>query len=355
MNDYFCVLPFFGYEFKSTKGTHCCLLPDSYDINQLRQNILDKKKSNLCSACWKLEDVGLVSDRKLKNSALDFYWNRDLRLIEEDVREGKFFTNMVKYYTSNLCNSTCVTCSSGPSTAWGPVEKKMNIIPVKPTSKTKDDIDQELDFKNLVALNLVGGEPLYEKLNFYILEKLLEHGNKKCFVQVTTNGSTNLSATNKNLIKQFKNLNFNISMDGVGPVFEYLRYPLKWNDLLDNLEFFKSITNNVSASYTTSNVNLYYHHDTINWFKKHNLNYHYNPVIYPSEFQPSALPKSIKEKILKKYPNSKDLNFFIGKEHTKEDDENFEKMLKTISLQDKAKGIKINDYLPEFCELINFL
>lgn len=351
MNNYFCVLPFYGYEFNPDGGTHCCLLPKNYDIESIRKDILSGHRSEACGACWRLEDAGLISDRKLKNSALDYYWNRDIRYIEEEVRSGKFSPILVKNITSNTCNATCVTCSSGASSAWAVLEKKINMIPSPSYSMTKELIDKNLNFKELVGLNFIGGEPLYEKLNFYILEKLLECGNTKCFIAITTNGSVALSEKNKDLIKQFKNLNFNISIDGVGPVFEYLRFPLKWNSLLENLEFFRTITDNISTSYTTSNLNVLYYLETTAWFNQQKLLYYFNPVINPNHFRPGALPKSVKEYIFTKHGHTKDIDFYLG-HHTEQDDKDFKKMIELIAIQDQIKNISIKDYLPEFYSLI---
>jgi hypothetical protein len=99
-------------------------------------------------------------------------------------------------------------------------------------------------------------------------------------------------------------------------------------------------------------VYVLYHNDTIEWFKKNNLNYHFNPIINPSHFRPSALPVTVKEEIFKKYGKTPDLEFFIGSDHTAKDDEDFAKMLAVIKDQDRVKGISINDYLPEFSQLI---
>ena len=328
------------------------MLPKNYDITSVRNSILSGERSAFCNACWNLEDAGLPSDRKLKNSALDFYWDRDIRFIEDDTKQGKYKTLMVKNSTSNTCNSTCVTCNSSASSAWAPLEQKMNKIPSPSSAMSTTTIDENLNFKDLVMLNLVGGEPLYEKKNFYILEKLIENNNTNCFIAITTNGSVDLSKDNKELFQQFKNLNFNISIDGVGPVFEYMRYPLKWDVLLDNLEFFRTITDNVSVSYTTSNLNVLYHHETTAWFDKQKLNYHFNPVINPAHFSPRSLPRAVKEKIFDKFGRTPDLEFFIGHEHNSIDDQNFAKLLQVIELQDSVKNIKIGNYLPEFCELI---
>ena len=354
MNNYFCVLPFFGYEYAPDgNGTHCCLLPKNYNIDAIRESMLAGQRSEFCNACWNLEDKGLVSDRKLKNSALDFYWDRDIRFIEEDARQGKYQPIMIKNIASNTCNSTCVTCSSKYSTAWGPLEKKIGLVPFAPVSMTEEHVAKNLNFKEMLSLNLIGGEPLYKKLNFYILKQLIAHGNDKCFIQITTNGSTVLSDDNKKLLKQFKNLNFNVSIDGVGAVFEYLRYPIKWDEMLTTLDYFKSITDNISVSYTVSNLNVLYHLETVEWFKKENLPYNYNPVIYPGHFKPSALPESIKMAIFNKYGRTEDLESFLGAPHSDQDDINFAKMLSVISKQDNVKGISYTNFLPELASLIS--
>jgi hypothetical protein len=170
MNDYFCVLPFFGYEFTASSGTHCCLLPKNYNIESIKNDMLSGKRSPFCSACWNLEDAGLISDRKIKNSALDFYLDRDIKFIEEDAKQGKYKTIMVKNATSNTCNSTCVTCNSGPSSAWAPLEKKLGLKPAPALSMTTEQIDKNLNFSDLVMLNFVGGEPLYENSIFTYLK-----------------------------------------------------------------------------------------------------------------------------------------------------------------------------------------
>lgn len=347
MNDYFCVLPFFGYEVKSNYESHCCLLPLDHDIDQIRNSILAGKKSHYCKACWDLEDAGLTSDRKLKNAALDFYQDRDLELIEQDARNGKYKITMFKMFASNTCNATCVTCNSESSSAWFALEKKLKKIAIQPWSTTPARLDQLLSYQDLVTLNFVGGEPLVEKLNFYALEKLLEHGNNQCFISFTTNGSIKLTSQQQDLLKQFKNLHIGVSIDGTGPVFEYLRYPLKWDNLLSNLEFFRTLTNNLSANYTISNLNILYHHQTTAWFDQQNLRYHYNPVSDPSHFRPTALPKKIKDKILSQHGCTSDLQFLIGQDHTDQDDRDFEQMLWVIQQQDNAKGISYRDYLPE--------
>lgn len=352
-NNYFCVLPFYGYEYKHTSassGTHCCLLPKDYNIDEIRSDMLNGKRSKWCTACWNIEDKGLKSERLLKNAAMDFYADRDIRFIEQDVREGKYSEKFVQISASNLCNAACVTCDSGGSSKWASLEKSAGISNKK-YKKVPDTVVENLDYENLISLNLLAGEPMYEELTFDILEKLIQAKNFNCLVSITTNGSIAPTGKTKEILEKITNLNINLSIDGTYKVFEYMRYPLKWDDIVYNIEQFKNLTDNISVSYTTSNLNVFYHHETIEWFNKNNLDYNYNPVINPLHFRPQALPIDIKEKIFKKYNRTKDLEFFIGN-HTPKDDQDFQTMLNVIEFQDHLKGIDIKNYMPEFYNMI---
>jgi MoaA/NifB/PqqE/SkfB family radical SAM enzyme len=285
MNDYFCVLPFFGAEFTpSGFTTPCCLVPTNTDIKQLQTEMLAGQRPTACQKCWKLEDQGLTSNRQIKNSTFDLHKNRDLRYIEEDCQNGKFNSQIIQLYTSNLCNSTCVTCGPQVSTAWATLKKV----------KTFDIIDQtildSLVYKDFVILTFVGGEPFYENRNFEILQKLIDVDNTDCYISFVTNGSTNISDKQINILKQFKNLNICLSIDGVGPVFEYLRYPLSWDKLLENIKLYRGLGINLSVSYTISNLNVLYHEETVAWFDSENLVYNYNPINNPEYFAPAVLP-----------------------------------------------------------------
>lgn len=338
MNNSFCVLPFYGAEYDQTGyTTPCCLLPKGTDIALLQSDILNDKRPIACQKCWHLEDQGLPSDRQLQNSAFDMYSNNDIRNIEEECRTGKVNSQIVKLYTSNLCNSTCVTCGAGASTAWATLTKK------KTFKIINQSILDSIVYEDLVMLTFVGGEPLYEKKNFDILEKLINVNNTSCFITMTTNGSVTLSTHQIDILKQFNNLNFCISIDGIGPVFEYVRYPLKWNILLENLAIYRLLNIQLSVSYTISNLNIFYHSNTINWFSEQGLNYNHNLVEFPSHFSINSLPKLVKEQL------SNDM----FRTHVLLDELQFSNFLLAIKKQDQLKNISINDFLPEFVNMIN--
>lgn len=351
----FCVLPWLGREINwDGHETHCCLLPNRYNIENIKTAMLEGKKPAECQKCWNLEEQGIKSDRIVKNSALDFYWDRNLQFIYEDVKNGLDQILMLKLITSYTCNAACISCNSGSSSKWADLDRIID--PSSPLKKYKfidlEKIKERVDFKNLKMLSLIGGEPLYEKKNFELLEHLLDLGNNSVFLSMVTNGSVTLTSKQKTVLSKFKNLNFSVSIDGIESVFEYLRFPLQWNDLKTNLTFFSEITDNISSNYTLSNLNILYHNQTVNWFDKNKIVYSVNPIYKPTWLQPRALPQSIKL-ILKEKLDKKVYNTVIGHFHTDQDQENFNTMLDQIKIQDSAKKIQMKDYLPELSNLID--
>ena len=123
-------------------------------------------------------------------------------------------------------------------------------------SQYQIDLDAaDINYGSAKRVGLLGGEPLFDPKTFEILQKLIDHNNTSCFISLITNGSIHLNAKQLDLLNQFTDLNICISIDGVGPVFEYMRWPGKWSNLLENILQYKSITKNISVSYTISSLN----------------------------------------------------------------------------------------------------
>ena len=339
MTTNFCVMPFFGAEYRDSGfDTPCCLMESSdRTITEIQQDMLDNRRAKECNKCWVIEDAGLESDRQVKNQAYDFYTDRDIRFVKEDCSKGLYSQQIVKLYTSNLCNSTCATCNSSLSSAWAALNGK-NID----LRKIPESVLTQIDFKNLKMLSFVGGEPLYEKLNFEILEKLVVAGNTDCYISMVTNGSTRLNPRQLEVLSKFKNLNFCLSIDGIGRVFEYVRYPLKWDTLLENLKLYRELGIQLSVSYTISNLNVLYLKETVAWFEEQGLQYINNIVYNPAHFHPSVLPESIKNK----HPELAE--FF----NQPADEQLINRCINDLKFQHCLKQINVDEYVPEFWSAI---
>jgi sulfatase maturation enzyme AslB (radical SAM superfamily) len=337
MNDYFCVLPFYSYEIQLNYAhqIYCCRLTTGTYIKDVQKSIKNKERSQSCNSCWALEDQGLESERQIHNRTFDYYADRDLELIEQDAISTGFTPKIIKIATSNLCNSTCITCGPNLSSAWAKLEN----LPINYQIASTPSID----FKAIVQLSFVGGEPLLEKKNFDILDELISLGNTNCFISIITNGSVELNQKQFDILAQFKNLNICLSIDGVGNQFEYIRWPLKWSQLEYNLAQFKKITQHVSVSCMISNLNIFYYTKLIDFFESSQIRYLCKQIVDPKYFAPGNLPAEFKKQVLennKKY--HKEVGAFLNYGGGL-----IEQFWKEIDRQDQLKGINIENYLPE--------
>ncbi len=223
---------------------------------------------------------------------MDFLLDLNLENIEKRSLSNGFEPLQIKLSTSNLCNGMCVTCGSHLSSAWSQLENA-NI-----GYRGADFEQNKINWGEIVSLSFLGGEPFLEKKNFEILQKLVDLGNTDCFISIVTNGSITPNDQQINILSRFSKLNICLSIDGTDKSFEYMRFPLKWDQLLHNLSIFKSLGADLSVSCTISNLNIYYYSDMINFFKFNELNYLCKQVESPSIFIPGNLPDSVKSIVL---------------------------------------------------------
>jgi sulfatase maturation enzyme AslB (radical SAM superfamily) len=339
--DTFCVLPWYSLELPA--NSPCCLLPKNTDIVQVKKDLLTGIKSTACVKCWTIESRGEKSRRQLENEFLDYKLDRDLELIKQDCVAIQISPLVYQITTSNLCNQACVSCNSKASTKWAEIEKRMGIAPTQLTELDLKNID--IDYSTARRISLLGGEPFFDPATFTILENLVKHKNTDCFISIVTNGSIKLSQSKLDLLSKFTDLNICISIDGVGPVFEYMRWPAKWPTILDNIEKFKKITKNISISYTISSLNVLYYQQTVNWFQSQNLRYNHNIVTHPEWLSFDSMPTELKQ-LLAGNEFATSWLTVTGKEISLKDYQ------EKIYAQDRAKRINIKDYLPEISTTI---
>jgi len=345
----FCVLPFYAMEYPDKNP--CCLMSGVESVKEIQQQMLLQQRPESCKKCWRLEDAGLKSDRLSKNETLDHFSNIDLEQLITQSRLGKNEIIHYKIDTSNTCNAACVTCGGNSSSTWNKLLHKNNLPAQKNWKILPDQTADWINYSSAKSLSFRGGEPFLSDTNFYILEQLIEHNNTDCFVSFVTNGSFSLNARQKEILAKFKNLNFCFSIDGIGPVFEYLRWPLKWTDIENNILWCQANNVKVSVSYTLSNINLLYHATTTRWFADHDIKYLVNPVYSPGHFRPESLSVEIKQQLGQQH-DSDAIGQWLA--HSPSDDKLFAKFQVEIAKQDRMKNISMRDYLPELAELLKW-
>jgi molybdenum cofactor biosynthesis enzyme MoaA len=165
----------------------------------------------------------------------------------------------------NVCNSACLTCNEQLSTMIGGLKSKEYPI-----------VDNSNKFWNLpldrvVHLDINGGEPSASKNYKNILANLPPDIKS---VRVNTNCALILDELG-DLVKRGVHVTVTVSLDGIGPVYEYVRWPVKWDKFYNNLMKYTEMPIKLNLWTTVSALNVDDLPNIIAFAKEHNIDHSY--------------------------------------------------------------------------------
>lgn len=174
-----------------------------------------------CDECYATEKFGGVSNRIFYNSISDVDVDNP-KLDYLDLRLG------------NKCNLACASCNP---TASSMLAKELGVEQQINDWFTTDTFNQNINsqLENIKIYYLTGGEPTIIKQNEELLSSLVEAGKTDIHISI----NTNLASYNSRfyeLLTKFESVWINASIDGIGPLQEYIRYPSKWQVIDRNLQ-----------------------------------------------------------------------------------------------------------------------
>lgn len=120
----------------------------------------------------------------------------------------------------NICNSACQSCNSAHST-------KIGSLGSKDYARVDNSmLFDQVPWDRIIELDLNGGEPTASPAYQSLLENLPPH---VLIIRVNTNGSRVLPNIEKILKKNIRVI-VTLSLDGTGPVHDYVRWPILWTN-----------------------------------------------------------------------------------------------------------------------------
>ena len=310
----------------NVKEQRIITIVNSDKYKTMRKNMLDDQPlPSSCERCTKKEDSGINTMRTGMN---DQYAETNLDFISETADDGSIAEAKLQYWDfrfSNYCNLACRTCSPLFSTKWHGDSFKLHQVHMHGSKALIDLKDAEIfwsdlkeQVKNLSVIQLAGGEPLIMEEHWKVLAMLEEQKKTDVNLRYSTN-ATLLSHKGINILdvwKKFDNVHLSLSIDGVGPHFEYIRHHGHWEEVKKNL---LTIRATKSIDYwihpTISILNIFHitdlHQELFdldlipntklypgNIFKSQYYfihRFHLNPLFSPESHSIKALPKELKE------------------------------------------------------------
>jgi MoaA/NifB/PqqE/SkfB family radical SAM enzyme len=311
-------------------------------MQRIRKQVLNNERPPECEPCFSLEDQGVESLRmrhiagKIPEARINLYPNTELK----EVMPFEIPTMELKL--NNLCNLKCRMCHPMDSTSWNDwsevkefYKNENNImyaIIEEHNLENKPHLDKFQDnpewWKSLEKLlphfrrvEFAGGEPLMDPQHYRILDMLSQYGH-----QIEIKYATNLSMLGKgsrNIYEywpKFKSVAVNVSIDGLGDSYEYIRGNANWDTMISNIKEIQSINNisRIVGAVTVQVSNVLVLDKMIEYFLDDlGIVFHTHRVEYPKVLSAQVLPRELKELAITRLENVKDKvkDFNMVKKH----------------------------------------
>lgn len=289
---------------------------ESERLNKIRAAMMSGNKHiymPFCERCFEMEDQGQVSRRERRWKWLS---EETKASIEATPETGELpFIHYERFdvkFTGNKCNLRCYMCSpdfsSNFANEWRKLGWHSGPIHLNPY-KSMDDGEQDHWWKGFIeamphikVITFTGGEPFIMDDYWDMIDLLIEHGHAKDMILNISTNLTMLDYKGKSVIDlfpEFKRVNLQVSLDGFGEQYEWIRYPASYDTVIDNLKQVMLLDNiDLKVSITISTLSIealpkLHDHMTelgvIFWFD--------NVLYYPVHLQVSSLPMVVKERL----------------------------------------------------------
>lgn len=276
----------------------------SEQLRQIQDNMLNDVRDKGCQICWKKEDRGYSSLRQHSN---EIYKEHIEAVKKQSVASWPFYIDL---RLGNLCNLKCRMCVSewssqiageileNPQEDWidTPQQKIIEL-----DDDTWNVLHKWMPFVRRVFMT--GGEPTIIKKNLEYIDKIVASGHSKDVELIFTTNATNINQAFKEVGKEFKSVSYNVSIDAVGDLARYIRYPSDWDTIDKNL---KNIGEGVSFNTTIQWLNMTRLDDIFNYIQHCGIDFGgvwFQLVTDPHYLDPIYAPRFMKEKCISDITN----------------------------------------------------
>jgi MoaA/NifB/PqqE/SkfB family radical SAM enzyme len=308
-----------------------------------------------CVRCRTEEESAIKSKRQLDYDR----WGHYYRQI--DLSLNGVITASIAF--GNTCNLTCITCNPYSSSRWqkeyeAVYDKKIIPFHFYKQNFVNDFVQQA---PNIIHIDIPGGEPFLsgvleqqELLKYYI-----QSGQaKNITLHYTTNTTIYPDDVWWQLWENFKEIDLQLSIDGIESRLEYIRYPANWHQVIQNIRKYvqhSSSNFRLSVSHTVSAYNIYYLDEFLSWVDSERLPAPWQGRVHaPLHMRPSVWQSVAKEYIISHLLDSKHQDCKTWAEHLKnnDDSEQFELFVKYLHQHDQYRNLNFKQTFPELATFI---
>jgi len=306
---------------------------NSESWENIRKNMLEGRPIEGCQKCYNSEKLGSTSNRKMF-----LEWFKEPKDVQLEFLDIGF---------SNTCNLACVHCDSQLSSKWGAEDFKHKRILIQPQKVSTNFNYAQLDLQKLSVLKIVGGEPLLEQ------DKCISLLEKTKLENLTFTLTTNCTIFPNDklltLLEKCKAVHYFLSVDGLGSVNEWYRWPTDNKTVENNIrkyyERWENFPNIILMCHTVINCyNIWTLGDFVVEMKHKfpNIVFDFDFLNNPNWQEISIIPNEYKKGLEKKLKIWRDSVTGIWAKNSNPFDDSIKYLYKKESSDEKWKAFQIN-------------
>jgi len=278
---------------------------------------IKRKSDTLPKECIRCQQTEQINNTSIRLNAIEF-----------DKKQTRPDYLTVGGVLDNICNSACQSCNQDLSTKIG------SLISSNYPMIDNSTAFWQLPMERVVHLDINGGEPSASKNYRNILKNI---PSSVASVRINTNCSMVIPEIQQ-LVERGVHVTVTVSLDGIGRVHDYVRWPIKWENFEKNLNIYKSMGIQELNTWTTvSSLNIGNLKDIFAYTKEQGLDHSWalleQPEVlnikYSNHFTRTAdVPDELKSTVGQDRDNTVDLQLWTY-------------------AQDQLRDIKLWDYYKE--------
>jgi MoaA/NifB/PqqE/SkfB family radical SAM enzyme len=331
---------------------------DDYISSDFLANIkqefeLDKWPTG-CERC-RIEELNQIESKR----QLDYIrWQEQYK--HYSFSSNQFITASIAF--GNTCNLKCITCGPYSSSRWQSEYQHIYNKNIQPIKFYKKDFVQEFTQQapGIVHLDIPGGEPFLSGVpeQKALLQHYIQSGQAPTItIHYTTNATVMPDSEWWQLWQHFKEVEIQLSIDGVGSRFEYIRYPGNWSQVESNVAEYVSKQSQVrlSVSHTVSAYNIYYLDEFFTWCYNQGLPRPWLGRVHnPAHMRPAVWPAPIRNIIADYLLSSQydDVKVWGQMIQRSNDSGQFETFKTKLAQHDQFRSLDFRNTFPELAKYL---
>lgn len=326
-------------------------------LAEVRQKFQQGEWPSGCERCRIEEHSGIRSKRQLDQERWQVHYEQ-----YDFARSGLLTISMA---LGNTCNLKCIMCSPAASSLWRQEYQTVyGIDQPAITQFRKNTIASILEISpDLVHMDIHGGEPFLSAPSDHaaLLDHYIQNGTSdRVSIHYTTNGLVWPSEQLWQQWQHFREIDLQISIDGVGQHYDYIRFPGRWQDLVRNIERYQTHqqqTSNfrISVAHTVTAYNVRYLPEFFDWCERSGLPSPWTGRLHnPPQLRPTVWGADARQSIMAALKHSARPEVQAWHHHVQHHDDSalFDQFQHYVRVHDNYRQLDFRLTFPEMAEFI---